>query len=351
MKIAIGPVFDEFGGMSRYIFGIKKFSSHNVVEVPSKFIRTILSQGRGIRGMGGVWLYIKLMNKVGLDGYSIVHSNADPWFTNLCLSSRTNTCRWVHTYHTLYFKEDYPQGLRPWQESNNKTLIEIAPKADMRISVSRWLHEYLLNTYSIQTEIIPNGFDMEVCDLANPERFVNRYGLQDFVLFVGYNNVIKNPKMFVDLATRMSDVKFVMIGRGLNPIYLMREYGMSIPKNLFMMNEMKHKDVLDAISACQAFVMTSKSEGLPTALLEAMGMSKPVVVPAHTGCKEVVHSKEYGFLYEPGLLDDLVEHTRRALVSKHVGERARERVSRNYDWKILAKKIDSIYDSLYDSCK
>lgn len=139
---------------------------------------------------------------------------------------------------------------------------------------------------------------------------------------------------------------FVIIGRNLDAIHLVKEYGVPIPKKLILMNELKHEDTLDAISACKAFVMTSKREGIPTALLEAMGMGKPAVAPAHSGCQEVIHSNDYGFLYELDSLDDLVEQTRQALVSKHVGERARDRVSQNYDWKILARKIDSIYESV-----
>lgn len=339
MKIAIGPVFDEFGGVSQHILGIKKFSSHNVREVPSKFSRTVLGKsGRG------TWLYQKFMNKVGLSHYDIVHSHVDPWFTNLCLTSRTNTCKWVHTYHTLYFEEDYPDGLKTWQKEINRALIEVASTADVKISISKWLHDYLLERYSIQTAVIPNGIDLGVCGKANPDRFAKKFGLHDFVLFVGNIQPIKNPQLFVELAIRMPEVKFVMIGRNLDAIYLMKEYGVPIPKNLILMNEMRHEDVLDAISACKAFVMTSKREGIPTSLLEAMGMGKPAVVPAHSGCKEVIHSNDYGFLYEPDSLDDLVEQTKQALVSKHVGERARERVSRNYDWKILARKIDLVYE-------
>jgi len=341
MKVAIGPVFEEFGGVSRHIFGIKKFSSHEVRVVPSKFARTVLGKS-GLR----ISLYRRLMNKIRLNGYDAVHSHVDPWFTNLCLSSRTNTCKWIHTYHTLYFEEDYPEGLKTWQKEINRTLIEVASKADMRISVSKWLHDYLSDTYSIQTEIIPNGVDLEGCDKANPDRFRKRCRLfGDFILFVGNIQPIKNPELFVKLALQMPEVKFMMIGRNLDAIHLMNEYAVSIPKNLVLMNEMRHEDVLDAMSACTAFVITSKREATPITLLEAMGMSKPVVVPAHSGCKEVVHSNDYGFLYEPDSLEDLVDQTRQALISKHVGERARERVSQNHDWKILVKRIDSLYES------
>jgi len=338
LKVAIGPVFDERGGVSQYIFGVKKFSSHMILEVPSKFVRTVLDNSRLRMG-----LYKKFMNKVGLGRYDIVHSNVDPWFVNLCLPPRKG--KWVHTYHTLYFEEDYLNGLKTWQKEINRSLIEVASKADIRISISKWLHDYLSETYSIQTQVIPNGVDLDLCNKAAPTKFAKNYGLSNFILFVGNITPIKNPQLFVELAMQIPEFKFVMIGRNLSEIHLLKEYRMSVPRNIVLMNEMRHDDVLDAISACKVFVMTSKREGIPTSLLEAMAMGKPVVVPAHSGCKEVVHSDEYGFLYEPNSLNDLVEQTRQALVSEQIGEKARERVLKNYDWKILAKKIDSAYES------
>lgn len=341
INIAIGPVFDKFGGVSQHIFGIQKYSSHDIRVFPSKFSRTIMGKSELRRSF-----YQSYKNRTLLSEYDIVHSHVDPWFIDLCSLSRTSKCKWVHTYHTLYFKEDYPEGLQSWQEKINRYLIDVASKADLRISISKWLHDYLIDNYSIQTEIIPNGVDLKACGHANAQRFVKKYDLQNFVLFVGNLQPIKNPKFFVELASQMPDIRFVMIGRDIDSASISKKYRISIPKNLILMNEMKHEDVLDAISACKVFTMTSKREGIPTVLLEAMGMGKPVVAPNHSGCKEVICSNEYGFLYEPDLIDDFVEKTKQALISKYAGEKAKERVSNFYDWKILDKRIDSIYESL-----
>jgi glycosyltransferase involved in cell wall biosynthesis len=208
LKIAIGPVFDEFGGVSQHILGIKKFSSHKIAEVPPKFVRTVISKnGRA------TWLYRKFMNKIGLSRYDVVHSHVDPWFTNLCLLSRTKTCKWIHTYHTFYFEKDYPNGLNVWQKEINKTLIRIASKADVKISISKWLHDYLLREYSIQTKVITNGIDLDECDKANPRKFINKYNLNDFILFVGNLQAVKNPRLFVELAIQLPKIRFVMVGR------------------------------------------------------------------------------------------------------------------------------------------
>ncbi len=53
-------------------------------------------------------------------------------------------------------------------------------------------------------------------------------------------------------------------------------------------------------------VLTSRSEGIPLVLMEAMGRGKVVLAPAITGIPEIVIPGKTGFLYAPGVLPDLV---------------------------------------------
>lgn len=53
-------------------------------------------------------------------------------------------------------------------------------------------------------------------------------------------------------------------------------------------------------------VMTSKSEGIPVVLMEAMAHEKLVLAPAITGIPELVDHQRTGFLYQPGSLPDFV---------------------------------------------
>lgn len=48
--------------------------------------------------------------------------------------------------------------------------------------------------------------------------------------------------------------------------------------------------------ACKLFVLSSKNEGLPTVLLEAMSSKKPIVSTNTPGAKEIVGDSEYGML-------------------------------------------------------
>jgi len=58
--------------------------------------------------------------------------------------------------------------------------------------------------------------------------------------------------------------------------------------------------------AVDLVVLTSRSEGIPLVLMEAMAHGTPVLAPAITGIPELVVDGNNGFLYRPGSLEDFV---------------------------------------------
>lgn len=66
---------------------------------------------------------------------------------------------------------------------------------------------------------------------------------------------------------------------------------------------------LDALyGAADVIVLTSRSEGIPLVLMEAMARGKIVLAPAITGIPELVQPRQTGFLYEPGSVQDCAAH-------------------------------------------
>ncbi len=64
------------------------------------------------------------------------------------------------------------------------------------------------------------------------------------------------------------------------------------------------------LDACYAsadlVVLTSRSEGIPLVLMEAMAHGRPVLAPAITGIPELVLDGKNGFLYSPGSMEAFV---------------------------------------------
>ena len=82
-------------------------------------------------------------------------------------------------------------------------------------------------------------------------------------------------------------------------------------------------------------VLTSRSEGIPLVLMEAMARGKPVLAPAITGIPELVLDGKNGFLYQPGSLEDfvarveLIHHSESAF--SPLGGAARQHVLKHFN--------------------
>lgn len=94
-------------------------------------------------------------------------------------------------------------------------------------------------------------------------------------------------------------------------------------------------------------VLTSRSEGIPLVLMEAMAREKLVLAPAITGIPELVVDGETGFLFQSGSLDDFVNRVEiiRSL-SPRLGDirrAARERVLAEFDRKKNLKIFSDVF--------
>ena len=84
-------------------------------------------------------------------------------------------------------------------------------------------------------------------------------------------------------------------------------------------------------------VLTSRSEGIPLVLMEAMAHEKLVIAPAITGLPELVKHGQNGFLYKSGSLADFLSTVRWVLDNKAslgaVERAAAESIAVNYNRK------------------
>jgi glycosyltransferase involved in cell wall biosynthesis len=333
------------GGLRKHIESVERYSCLKVSLFPSSASCIQVASPTARRRYQQLLTERAYVDRIATR-HRIIHSHVDPAFIQAGLEGKRCGKPWVHTYHTLYFQEDYCEPLLPWQLEVNRALIDDARQADVRLSVSPWLSEYLEEMHGIATEVIPNGVDVAACDMAIEQ--IRSEATQigaGTVLFVGSIDRIKNPAMFIQAAAALPEYHFVMIGTGLTSEIIRQTLGIEIPDNMQAIGPLGHRQVLRAIAACRTLVMTSHREGFPTVLLEAMACEKPCVAPNVFGCRDVVGTDEFGFLYSAGSLDELIAHIRQAMQAKKMPA-ARERVLAQFDWKVVAGQLDSVYNRL-----
>lgn len=340
--VLMGPNLSLRGGVRNHMVAIRQHSRSNVELFPEDELTRQVKRGGYLKDFKGV------VQEWGFHGIKLLHTHVDPWLVDFCASVPSRSFRWVHTYHTLYFEDHWQNGLADWQRETNRALLDQARRADVCVTVAKWLRDYLAADHGIETVYIPNGVDVDECECGTSTRFFMRYPyLHDFVLYVGSLQQIKNPEGFICLAREMPKIPFVMIGYNLSEDNMMRKAKCEIPANLYLLGPLPRRQVLDAVAACDALVMTSLSEGLPTLAMEGMLLRKPVVVPDVPGCAEVIGSEGCGYIYRRGDIRDLTNKVEAALAAPdEIRERARQRVLAEYDWRVVASQIDNLYESL-----
>ncbi len=106
-------------------------------------------------------------------------------------------------------------------------------------------------------------------------------------------------------------------------------------------------DVPSLLSVMDVFVLTSTVEGLPTSLLEAMAMGKPVVATRVGGVPEIVEDGNSGILIEPGdekrIAEAIITLLKDRDMRRCMGMAGRERVKNNFDLNLTTKRIEELY--------
>ncbi|WP_269540995.1 glycosyltransferase family 4 protein [Cerasicoccus fimbriatus] len=325
----------KFGGIRNHIQAIHRYTSHRCDIIPSeKYFPDLNDLTQIIR---------EELVTYCPTGVRCIHSHVFPWMMQWGMSAQKHGIRWVHTYHNNYFPDSDSSAVEPWQQEINDALLNLAPSADIRLSVAKWQRDEYRENHGISTFYLPNGVDVENCDQGRAERFRKKFGLSRYLLYVGRNESVKNPAEFALLAKAMPQRNFVMAGPGLSAEILRKDYGVEAPENLQIIGALDHQGVQDAIAGSDGVIVTSKREGLPTLILEAMTHQKPIVAPIDKGCLEAISHGQYGFAYTLGDIDDLARKVEASLKDNSRGKAARERVLKEYDWRRIAEKLDFIY--------
>jgi colanic acid/amylovoran biosynthesis glycosyltransferase len=129
------------------------------------------------------------------------------------------------------------------------------------------------------------------------------------LLAVGRLHAVKDHAFLVracaQLCQRGLDFQCEIAGEGperRNLDLLIREYGLE--ERVHLLGHVPHEQQDALYQRADVCVLTSRSEGIPLALMEAMARAKIVVAPAITGIPELVVAGLTGFLYQPGSVED-----------------------------------------------
>lgn len=173
------------------------------------------------------------------------------------------------------------------------------------------------------------------------------------VASIGRLSLVKNHRLLLEaarLVLRQARVKFVLVGDGPERTRLerlARETG--VAGSVVFAGWMENP--YPVLAAADLLAMTSNSEGLPVAPLEAMALGKPVVATRVGGVAEVVRDGISGDLVPSGDAGALAAAMLRLLADprrrRDFGSAGREIVSREFSREAMVRRLEEVYRSLH----
>jgi len=327
-----GPIFDEIKSLGSKVTQIKKKYRFDI-QVISR-LRKFLEEGK----------------------YDILHTHnfsAGLWGRLAALSMGKNRPVLVHTEHG---RRGNITGWRKWLS------CYLARRSDRIISVSDETRDYLIEQVKLNPDnviVLKNGIDLDY--LLNSRNstvkeigdILKKNAAAKFVVNVSALSEVKDHatllRAFKILKNKYPAAYLLLVGDGPLRLDLHKlALALEISDDVVFMGE-RH-DIAAILDKSDIFVLSSRNEGHPISLLEAMGMG---VVPVATdvgGIPELIENTVNGLTVPPGEPSMLADAIRIALENDELYEqwsvKSRELVLNHYTAKVMAKRHEELYSEL-----
>lgn len=205
--------------------------------------------------------------------------------------------------------------------------------------------------------VVPNALRLETYVPEPRDRsFRKEFGLgEDKIVLanIGRLSPEKGQLVFLQAAEVLSrdrkDLVFLVVGVGPDLDKLegfVRERGL---QDVVLFAGFQ-SDMIKVYNSIDVVVQSSYTEGMPNVMLEALLMSLPVVATDVGGTAEVVEHGRTGLLIPPGSSSELVRAVAEVLTSpersREMGQAGRRSIMARFDHNLRVRRLKGVYDSL-----
>ncbi len=237
--------------------------------------------------------------------------------------------------------------------------IALMHLTDRIIAVSRYIENELHEKYpKTIIQQINNAIDIPQQSTNSYLTIRNAFGISSDMLWIATAArlvTVKNIEMLIEtvkLLKNMSRMKFKVSIFGDGPL---RQNLQSKVQRYDLENKVQiyghHDDIKSIMHAWDVFVLTSKNEGLPMSLIEAMSVGVIPICTRVGGVQEVIDDRKNGFLIEPNNPNEMSERILQLSEynedrTKYLKNNAKITIMERYSIDTNIGKLISLYDDL-----
>jgi glycosyltransferase involved in cell wall biosynthesis len=249
--------------------------------------------------------------------------------------------------------------LSKWDRRERKLINSLLQRADAVVAVSgnllKKVREACPGLKFRREQLLPNGAPIDLVDQAEIE-LMKAHVPTDFAFTAchlihrkGVDVLIEAIKIAKDWGT---NIQLVIAGDGPekeNLLQLARTNNLA--QQIKFIGDQSHLQILSLMKSCLFFVLSSRAEGMPLVIVEAMACGKSVVATDVDGVPEIVQNGVTGILVPADdcqlLAKGMVRLYSDSNYRKSLENKAKARAIREYSWESIADR----YLELIEACK
>jgi len=220
----------------------------------------------------------------------------------------------------------------------------LSRKWDKIISVSNFTAKRIKK----RTIIIPNGINIE--SYSKKETKYKEPTICSISRLTPKKRVNDLIKAIAIVKKEIPNIKLIVVGKG-DEITNLKNLAnkLNLQNNIEFKGFVKeHKDVIKYLKKSHIFCLPSILEGFGIVLLEAMASKTPYVCSDIEVLREVTREGKGGFIFKNQNPNDLASKLLFLLKNKKIYKQKVEEgnnLVKEYDWKLIAKKIEGVYNN------
>lgn len=210
-----------------------------------------------------------------------------------------------------------------------------------------------------KVKVVPCGVDTKLFPTEGDTKFADKkYQLSNkkVVLYSGKITSIKGVDIFIKVAEKMPDIKFVIMGDG-EELPAMKELVRDKNiKNVVFTGYLgsNERNLVSKLyrRADVVAVPSTVSEGIPLSALEAMSSGTVVVASNIGGIPTAIKHLKNGILVRPKSVSSLIEAIRLIIndskLQTKLAKNARQDAVKKFDWQVIARLMERYYKVCYE---